>query len=128
MALVTCSQFKTSQEEQDNRMISAEDELLDKSSGVGGGKVTVEKIKEAIAGDVAVAVKEKSGIKGDGTKENPLQLDTGDGITIDPKTGKAKLDIDKAAELISTKANIRILDAFEQEDEIAYAFAEQGGK
>lgn len=74
MAFVTCSQFKTSQEEQDERMISAEDELLDKSSGVGGGKITVEKVKEAIAGDVEVAVKLGSGITGNGTKDNPLAI------------------------------------------------------
>lgn len=75
MAFVTCNQFKTSQEEQDKRMISAEDELLDKSSGVGGGKVTIKKIKEAIAGDVEVAVKLGSGITGNGTKDNPLAID-----------------------------------------------------
>lgn len=126
MAFVTCSQFKTSQEEQDKRMISAEDELLDKSSGVGGGKVTIEKIKEAIGGDVAVAVKEKSGISGDGTADNPLKLETGDGITIDPKTGKAKLDVEKAAKLIAGKASVRILDAFAQTDEVAYTFETQG--
>lgn len=91
MAFVTCSQFNTSQEAQDKEAISAEDALLDKSSGEGGGKVTVEKIKAAIAGDVAVAVKPKSGITGNGTKESPLALNLGDGLKVD-ETGKVALN------------------------------------
>lgn len=75
MAFLTCKQFKDSQEEQDKKSISAEDALLDKSSGEGGGKVTVEKIKQAIEGDVVVAVKPNSGISGDGSNSNPLALD-----------------------------------------------------
>lgn len=126
MAFVTCSQFKTSQEEQDERMISAEDELLDKSSGVGGGKVTVEKIKEAIAGDVEVAVKDNSGIKGDGSKSSPLRIVTGDGLKVDSNTGEIKLDVDKASQIISSKTTVRIIDAFGQTDKVAYAFETQG--
>lgn len=99
MAFVTCSQFKTSQEEQDKRMISAEDELLDKSSDVGGGKVTVEKIKEAIGGDVAVAVKPNSGITGDGTEQNPLGLTLGETLDVDD-TGNLGVKTDKVAEEI----------------------------
>lgn len=99
MAFVTCSQFKTSQEEQDKRMISAEDELLDKSSRVDGGKVTVEKIKEAIGGDVAIAVKSKSGIAGNGTKKDPLYLNIGETLEVDD-TGKLGIKTDKAAEEI----------------------------
>lgn len=91
MAFVTCSQFKTSQEAQDKKAISAEETLLDKSSGEGGGKVTVEKIKAAIAGDVAVAVKPKSGITGNGTKESPLALNLGNGLKVD-ETGKVALN------------------------------------
>lgn len=44
MAFVTCEKFKHSQEEQDNKIkrlvegeISADENLLDKSSGSGGG-------------------------------------------------------------------------------------------
>lgn len=40
-----------------------------------GGVITVEKIKQAIGGDVAVAVKPNSGIVGNGTKNQPLALD-----------------------------------------------------
>ncbi|OOH91859.1 hypothetical protein BMT54_01750 [Pasteurellaceae bacterium 15-036681] len=85
MAFVTCYQFKKSQEEQDARLddlesgaLSAESELVDKKDGESGaGTITVQKIKEAIAGDVAVAVKPDSGITGDGTAKNPLAIDTG---------------------------------------------------
>lgn len=91
MAFVTCSQFKTSQESQDKKAISAEDTLLDKSSGEGGGKVTVEKIKAAIAGDVAIAVKPNSGITGNGTEESPLALNLGDGLKVDA-SGKVGLN------------------------------------
>ncbi|OOF40872.1 hypothetical protein BKK47_02900 [Rodentibacter mrazii] len=103
MAFVTCSQFKTSQEEQDKKAISAEDSLLDKSSGEGGGKVTAEKIKEAIAGNVEVAVKDKSGIKGNGTKKSPLALNLGSSIKVSDE-GKIEIIADKVA-------NIRLVDA-----------------
>lgn len=91
MAFVTCHQFDTSQEAQDKKAISAEETLLDKSSGEGGGKVTVEKIKAAIAGDVAVAVKPNSGITGNGTKESPLALNLGNGLKVD-ENGKVGLN------------------------------------
>lgn len=91
MAFVTCSQFETSQEAQDKEAISAEDALLDKSGGKGGGKVTVEKIKDAIAGDVAVAVKPNSGIIGNGTEESPLALNLGNGLKVD-ESGKVVLN------------------------------------
>lgn len=103
MAFVTCSQFKVSQEEQDKKAISAEDLLLDKSSGVGGGKVTAEKIKEAIAGDVEVAVKEKSGITGNGTEKAPLALNLGSSMKVSDE-GKVEVAADKVA-------NIRLVDA-----------------
>ncbi|QLB20078.1 hypothetical protein A6B43_00255 [Vespertiliibacter pulmonis] len=74
MAFVTCEKFNRSQEEQDDKMISAEDGLLDKSSGVGGGKLTVEKLKENLAGDVRISIVKNSGIKGSGTKRDPLSL------------------------------------------------------
>lgn len=94
MAFVSCGQFKTSQEEQDKaiqklkeelekKAISAEDELLDKSSSVGGGKVTVEKIKQAVAGDVEVSVTPRSGIIGNGTKASPLELKFGEDFALD---------------------------------------------
>ncbi len=103
MAFVTCSQFKTSQEEQDKKAISAEDSLLDKSSGEGGGKVTIEKIKEAIAGDVEVAVKDKSGITGKGSKSDPLTLNLGSSIKVSDE-GKVEVVADNVA-------NIRLVDA-----------------
>ncbi|THA00484.1 hypothetical protein D3M79_04140 [Rodentibacter pneumotropicus] len=102
MAFVTCSQFKTSQEEQDKKAISAEDSLLDKSSGEGGGKVTIEKIKEAIAGDVEVAVKDKSGITGKGKKDDPLKLDLGEGLAVNDK-GQVTLDPTEAAKIIGSE-------------------------
>ncbi len=82
MSFVTCKQFKDSQEEQNSKAISADDNLLDKSNGEGGGKVTVEKIKQAIAGDVSVAVKPNSGITGNGTKNQPLELNVGNGLKL----------------------------------------------
>ncbi|MEZ7766247.1 hypothetical protein O3795_02145 [Haemophilus parahaemolyticus] len=82
MSFVTCKQFKDSQEEQNSKAISADDDLLDKSNGEGGGKVTVEKIKQAIAGDVSVAVKPNSGITGNGTKNQPLELNVGNGLKL----------------------------------------------
>lgn len=104
MAFVTCSQFKTSQEAQDNAAIKVEVELLDcaeNAKGVTqpkgcedsaqGGVITVEKIKDAIAGDVEVAVKSNSGITGNGTKESPLALNLGDGLKVD-ETGKVTLN------------------------------------
>ncbi|MCQ9120961.1 hypothetical protein BKG95_02375 [Rodentibacter pneumotropicus] len=103
MAFVTCSQFKTSQEEQDKKAISADDKLLDKSSGEGGGKVTIEKIKEAIAGDVEVAVKDKSGITGNGTEKAPLALNLGSSIKVSDE-GKIEVDANRVA-------NIRLVDA-----------------
>lgn len=102
MAFVTCSQFKKSQEEQDKKAISADDELLDKSSGEGGGKVTIEKIKEAIAGDVEVAVKDKSGITGNGKKGDPLKLDLGDGLAFNDK-GQVTLDPADAAKIVGSQ-------------------------
>lgn len=107
MALVTCNQFKTSQEEQDSRLddlenktLSAESELVDKKEGESGaGTITVEKIKEAIGGDVAIAVKPKSGITGDGTKDNPLDLNLGETLEVDD-TGKLGIKTEKAAEEI----------------------------
>lgn len=60
-----------------NQALSAEDALVDKSSNPqGGGKITVAKIKEAIGGDVKVAVKPNSGITGNGTAQSPLSLNT----------------------------------------------------
>lgn len=110
MAFVTCEKFKHSQEEQDNEIkrlvegaISAEDGLLDKSSGQGGGKVTVDKIKESLAGGVEISVKEKSGITGDGTKSNPLSLNLGNSFRIDSK-GKIEANV-------TNIANIRLVDA-----------------
>lgn len=103
MAFVTCSQLKKSQEAQDKKAISAEDSLLDKSSSEDGGKVTAEKIKKAIAGDVEVAVKDKSGITGNGTKESPLALNLGNSMKVSDK-GKIEVDVDKVA-------NIRLVDA-----------------
>lgn len=83
MAFVTCKQFNLSQEAQDKafeelegKTLSAEDSLLDKIGKQGGGKITVEKIKKVIAGDVQVGVKSGSGITGKGTKDEPLSLKT----------------------------------------------------
>lgn len=53
MAFVSCEQFKRSQDEQNKKMISADQELLDKSSGEGGGKITLEKLKQSIPHTVA---------------------------------------------------------------------------
>lgn len=103
MAFVTCSQFKQSQASQDEKIktleeccenntqknaeqdtrlndlesgaLSAEDKLLDKQAGDGAGKITAEKIKAAIAGDVEVAVDKSSVITGKGTRREPLSLD-----------------------------------------------------
>lgn len=109
MAFVTCAQFKSSQEAQDKEIkelkdsaISAEDTLLDLSSGEGGGKLTVEKIKEAIAGDVAVAVKPNSGITGNGTKERPLALNLGDSLKVD-ETGKIVLNPTEAGKAVGSE-------------------------
>lgn len=99
MAFVTCGQFKESQEEQDKNAISAEAELLDKSSGVGAGKVTVKKIKEAVAGDVEVAVKQNSGISGDGTKDNPLNLKLDNSLAVN-KEGKIGVSAEGASDVI----------------------------
>lgn len=110
MAFVTCEKFNRSQEEQDNEIkrlvegaISADENLLDKSSGSGGGKVTVEKIKESLVGRVEISVKEKSGIIGDGTKSNPLSLNLGNSFRIDSK-GKIEANV-------TNIANIRLVDA-----------------
>lgn len=109
MAFVTCGQHKTSQEAQDAKIkelqdnaLTAEDALLDKNSSKGGGKITAEKIKEAIAGDVAVSVKENSGIKGNGTKADPLTLNLGDTLKVD-EDGKLNLN--------PTAMTARIVDA-----------------
>lgn len=84
MAFVTCSQFKSSQKEQNDEieklkkltgeMISADEELLDKSDkDHQAGKITVERIKKAI-GELSVVVDEASGLKGNGATENPLSF------------------------------------------------------
>lgn len=96
MAFVSCGQFKQSQEEQDKKAVAADDALLDKSSGVGAGKVTVEKIKDALAGDVEVSVKPNSGINGNGTKENPLALNLGDTLAVDTQ-GNIGVDVQNAS-------------------------------
>lgn len=103
MAFVTCSQFKQSQEEQDKKLISAEEGLLDKSDEKGAGKVTVAKIKEAIAGDIVVSVTKNSGITGNGTKNNPLNLNLGDTLHTN-KEGKIEVDLNQVAP-------IRLVDA-----------------
>lgn len=124
MAFVTCSQFKTSQEAQDNAAIKVEVELLDcaeNAKGVTqpkgcedsaqGGVITVEKIKDAIAGDVEVAVKSNSGITGNGTKESPLALNIGDGLTVS-KDGKLTLEPIKAGKALgSTEGGQSLLQA-----------------
>lgn len=84
MAFVTCSQFKSSQKKQNDEieklkkltgeMISADEELLDKSDkDHQAGKITVERIKKAI-GELPVVVDEASGLKGNGATENPLSF------------------------------------------------------
>lgn len=70
--------------------ISADDRLLDKTGAVGGGKITLEKIKESIAGDVTIAVKPNSGLTGNGSKASPLGLNLGDKLIIN---SSGKLDI-----------------------------------
>ncbi|WP_315569522.1 hypothetical protein [Haemophilus parahaemolyticus] len=47
-----------------------------------GGVISVAKIKQSIAGDVAVAVKPNSGITGNGTKNQPLELNVGNGLKL----------------------------------------------
>lgn len=103
MAFVTCKQLKDFHAEQSKGNISAEESLLDKSSGQGGGKVTITKIKESIAGDVEIAVKNGSGISGNGTKDSPLTLNLGDSLRVG-EDGKIN---------VSTKgiATIRLVDA-----------------
>ncbi|MDH2997187.1 hypothetical protein A1D22_05815 [Pasteurellaceae bacterium LFhippo2] len=105
MAFVTCHQHKKSQDEQNTRLddlekgaLSAEDVFVDKTKGNGAGTITVQKVKDAIAGDVAVAVKPNSGITGNGTAKNPLALSLGDGLTVG-KDGKLALDGAKAASM-----------------------------
>lgn len=129
MAFVTCKQLEESQEAQDTAFeqsqaaqdkkiielasdaISAEDSLLDKSIGEGGGEVTVEKIKQAIAGDVSVAVKPNSGITGNGTQDSPLALSVGDGLTV-TNNGKLKISPTEAGEAIgSTEGGQSLLQA-----------------
>lgn len=85
MAFVTCSQHRKSQDAQDEKIkslengaISAEDSLLDKTSGNVGGKITTGKIKEAIAGDVAIVLGGNAGIIGNGTHSDPLRLNLSD--------------------------------------------------
>lgn len=92
MAFVTCEQFRRSQEEQDNKIkllvdgeISADEHLLDKSSGSGGGKITVEKIKEAFHFG--------TGLRSDanGTRVYPMDFIDNSSIVIDPATGRMKV-------------------------------------
>lgn len=92
MAFVTCDQFKKSKKEQDKSIealksgtIYADEALLDKSSGLGGGKVTVEKIKSAI--------NFKEGFRSDenGVSVNPADFIDNNTIVIDPTTGKIKV-------------------------------------
>ncbi|MFZ7198490.1 hypothetical protein [Avibacterium avium] len=99
MAFVTCKQFKDSQQEQDDKAVSAEDSLLDKSGGEGAGKVTVEKIKEAIAGDIAVSVKPNAGINGNGTEESPLALAPDETLKFNEE-GKLGVDTEKVGGVI----------------------------
>lgn len=112
MAFVTCSQFNRSQTEQDEKIaalsgsISAEESLLDKSGG-GSGKVTAEKIKEAINGNISVTVQENSGIKGDGTQGSPLALNLGDSLAVDGD-GKINIDAEKIKEALGV---VRLVDA-----------------
>ena len=54
---------------------TADDRLLDKSGSNGeNGRITVEKIKEAIAGDVKVNVNPSTAITGNGSAASPLSL------------------------------------------------------
>ncbi|MGX2956427.1 hypothetical protein ACWIYZ_04965 [Ursidibacter arcticus] len=122
MAFVTCGQHKKSQDAQDAEIeklkkadeaktqsikdlaenaLSAEDALVDKSgAGANGkGKITADKIKEAIGGDVAVTVKEKSGIAGNGTKSNPLALNLGDTLKVG-EDGKVNVNTNGVGETI----------------------------
>ena len=57
-----------------------------------GGVISVAKIKQSIAGDVAVAVKPNSGITGDGTKNQPLGLNLSNDLTINTE-GKLALNV-----------------------------------
>ncbi|WP_439242442.1 hypothetical protein [Lonepinella sp. BR2474] len=120
MAFVTCSQFKNAQEEQANAAMKAEKALLDcAENAVGvttssdcsdngkGGVITIAKIKQAIADDVAVAVKPNSGLTGNGTKASPLEIKTGNGLTIDTN-GYVALDSNATTKAV---ANKNFLDA-----------------
>lgn len=114
MAFVTCGKFQQSQEEQDkalealkNGAISADESLLDKSNGDSAGKITVEKIKKAIAGDVAVAVKSNAGISGNGTKDSPLALNLGDSLSVG-EDGKIDVSADNLKQALGT---VRLVDA-----------------
>lgn len=55
---------------------TADGALLDKSgnNGSGAGKITVQRIKDAVAGDVEISVNGSAGIIGNGTKNNPVAL------------------------------------------------------
>nr|DAH05748.1 MAG TPA: hypothetical protein [Caudoviricetes sp.] len=57
-----------------------------------GGVISVAKIKQSIAGDVAVAVKPNSGITGNGTKNQPLGLNLSNDLTINTE-GKLALNV-----------------------------------
>lgn len=114
MAFVTCGQFKQSQEEQDkalealkNKAISADESLLDKSDGDSAGKITAEKIKKAIAGDVAVVVKSNAGISGNGTKDSPLALNLGDSLSVG-EDGKLNVSADNLKQALG---GVRLVDA-----------------
>lgn len=95
MAFVTCSQHKKSQDAQDEKIKELEKNALTAEGAlVDGNQVTVAKIKEAIAGDVEVSVKPNSGIKGKGTKADPLALNLGDTLTLG-EDGKLNANIEQ---------------------------------
>lgn len=93
-----------------NAAITAEDKLLDNSDGKGAGKITVEKIKDALSGKVKVKVKSDSGLTGDGTEGSELSLSTD--TTLQVTDGKLGISSDVLKELVGKSLKkIKLVDA-----------------
>lgn len=88
-----------------NSAITADSELLDESGG--RGKITVEKIKEAIKGDVEISVDPNSGITGNGTKDSPLGLKLDNSLSVG-KDGSIGVSTDNLKEALG---GVRLVDA-----------------
>lgn len=101
-------------------VLSAEDELVDKTSdtgdnGQGAGKLTTNKIKQAIAGDVEVAVNHQKGLSGNGKKSDPLAVKAKEGdFAFNAETG--------ALELGSNALRVNKLGAGFKQDPVSGAF------